>query len=634
MKTFRRGTWARTLVFFVCATFVWMAVGLDSAYAWDWTRSGKCKGPETDDPWDDDNLGNGCGNGANCPGGVCKQYGSSAYTPTYVRVQPVITATGNVALRGAYAIGFIDLGGGPLFTPWYNSQQIGAAFNMGPKWRSSYHMRLTFPSGTLVTFEDADGTPWSFTKNADGTYTPEAGYRAKLTKIAGWGVYALTLTNGRMFWFNLSGKLLWVFPRDLMGACAVTYDGGGRLSAIEVYIRNSQGGYDPTGRKLTVAYDPNSRIQSVTSPGSRQIGLAYDAAGHLTTITDPAGALTTYGYDSSDRIVSVIVNSHIWFYTYNANNYISSVTDPLNHTTTYAYSTGANGRIATCAVTDPLNHTWFYSFDSDGRLTGITDPLLHSHAFTYDSAWNRTSMTNERGQTWNYGYNGWGDRTSVTDPQSHVTKYDYGYISVDDHLLKKITDPLNHVTTLTYNSGGHLLTVTDPNNNITTCTYNSNGMLASVTDARNHTTTYGYTSNYSPAFVTSITDPLLHTTSFTYDAIGNCTSVTDARGNTTYYTYDSDRRLTQITFPSDPAKTRLFAYNCCNLTSMTDENGKTTTYHYDNAERLSYVTDAENHDTHYAYDNAGNLTSVTDANSHTTTYTYSLVSQELFLSCC
>jgi YD repeat-containing protein len=57
-------------------------------------------------------------------------------------------------------------------------------------------------------------------------------------------------------------------------------------------------------------------------------------------------------------------------------------------------------------------------------------------------------------------------------------------------------------------------------------------------------------------------------------------------------------------------------------------------YHYDDAERLSYVTDAENHETHYAYDDAGNLTSVTDANNHATSYTYSLVSQELFLSCC
>ena len=51
--------------------------------------------------------------------------------------------------------------------------------------------------------------------------------------------------------------------------------------------------------------------------------------------------------------------------------------------------------------------------------------------------------------------------------------------------------------------------------------------------------------------------------------------------------------MTQITNPD--STTRTSAYNCCNLTSTTDENGKATTYHYDNAERLSYVTDAENH---------------------------------------
>jgi hypothetical protein len=52
--------------------------------------------------------------------------------------------------------GFGDVGG-PLFTAWYDSRQSGSGYNMGPKWRTSHHMKLTFPSGTQVTFERQTG---------------------------------------------------------------------------------------------------------------------------------------------------------------------------------------------------------------------------------------------------------------------------------------------------------------------------------------------------------------------------------------------------------------------------------------------------------------------------------------------
>jgi len=236
-------------------------------------------------------------------------------------VQPIITATGNMALRGAYAIGFIDLGGGPLFTPWYNSQEANN-YNMGSKWRSSYHMRLTFPSSSQVAFEDADGTPRSFTKNADGSYTPEPGYHAKL--VLQLGVYTLTLTSGRKFVFDITGKLTAVLEPDAIYHDAVSYDANGRLSSVQVV-----GPGVPPGRTLTLGYDASSRMISVTDFSGRHLQLTYDANGRVSTVTDPVGLVTTYGYDSSDRITSVTRNNHTWSYIYDNNNFVASVTDPV-----------------------------------------------------------------------------------------------------------------------------------------------------------------------------------------------------------------------------------------------------------------------------------------------------------------
>ena len=199
---------------------------------------------------------------------------------------------------------------------WYNSHQDGGGFGLGAKRRSTYHMRLTFPDASTVIFEDANATPWKFTKNVDGSYTPEAGYHAKLVKIPAWSLYILTLTSGRAFWFNLNGRLGSIFSPDLNAYDAVQYDANGRLSSIEVFRKNEQGAYEASGHKLTIAYDTSNRITSVTDPASRQASYTYDSTGRLETVTDPASTVTTYGYDTSDRITSITRNNHTWTYGY------------------------------------------------------------------------------------------------------------------------------------------------------------------------------------------------------------------------------------------------------------------------------------------------------------------------------
>jgi RHS repeat-associated protein len=153
---------------------------------------------------------------------------------------------------------------------------------------------------------------------------------------------------------------------------------------------------------------------------------------------------------------------------------------------------------------------------------------------------------------------------------------------------------------------------------VTQFAYNTLGELTQITDPLNHITTLTYT---AAGLIASITDPQSNVTSYQYDSRGNRTIVKDALQNQTTFAYDSGSRLLSITYPGGSTSSFTYDYRGRRITA-TDQDGKTTTYAYDNADRLTSVTDAAHNTTQYAYDTENNLLSITDANSHITDFTY------------
>jgi YD repeat-containing protein len=94
-----------------------------------------------------------------------------------------------------------------------------------------------------------------------------------------------------------------------------------------------------------------------------------------------------------------------------------------------------------------------------------------------------------------------------------------------------MTDPLNHVTSNTYDSHGNLLSVTTPAPgggtaaSVTQFAYDIKGQLTQITDPLNRITTLTYT---TAGLIASITDPQQNVTSYQYDSRGNRTAVIDA----------------------------------------------------------------------------------------------------------
>ncbi len=181
----------------------------------------------------------------------------------------------------------------------------------------------------------------------------------------------------------------------------------------------------------------------------------------------------------------------------------------------------------------------------------------------------------------------------------------------------QMTNALNQVTKLAYDSDNNVTSLTEDNGATTTWTYDPNtGYPLTHTDAlgnKNGTapTTYTYQTGLSGHIADLIAKltPQQRLWTFGYDTNGNLTSVTDPDGNatsppsgfTTTYTYDSFGRL---------------------LTA-TDANGNKTSYsNHDPSGYPQTITDALQNPTTITYDARGNVTQVTDPLGHVTTQAY------------
>src|SRR5213079_398110 len=117
-----------------------------------------------------------------------------------------------------------------------------------------------------------------------------------------------------------------------------------------------------------------------------------------------------------------------------------------------------------------------------------------------------------------------------------------------------ITDENGHVTKLTYNSKGRVLTRADARNAppanqyMTTYTYAPNNIdLVNVTDffhdSAHPALQIGYDANRN---ITSIADGLARTTTTVYNPFGQPATVTDATAQTRTYNYNTVHRLTSL----------------------------------------------------------------------------------------
>lgn len=482
--------------------------------------------------------------------------------------------------------------------------------------------------------------------------------------IAGGGAYYYTgyqNTSGRFTAQNDDGSILVLVSNSPVQYRRLLPDG-----SIEVYAQpDGAASYprriflsqviDPQGNTLTLNYDGQMRLLSLTDATGRQTTFTYGLAAHpllVTKVTDPFGRSAQLTYDSSSRLSSItdIIGLTSTF-TYDAHSLVNSMTTPYG-TTNFSYTApGTSSPPRFVQVTDPMGFSereeWLepapvpasdpsntvpagmpvslqnayldyrdsFHWDKDAYVAAGCTPTggcdysrARDRHFAHDSV-----NTNEKSST----------IESLKYPLENRIWYSYpdqsrsiyaGSFTAPIAMGRVLDDGTSQVTQASYDTDGYYKVTkqVDPLGRTTYYTYTNHVDLAGISQ----TTQFGsetiaqfvYNTKHRP---TSFTDAAGETTTYIYNAAGQITSATNALEQKTSYEYNATSDLTAvINANSQTAETLTYdAYD--RVRTRTDSEGYTLTYDYDAADRLTKITYPDGTTDVYSYDKL-DLASYTD----------------------
>jgi RHS repeat-associated protein len=355
-------------------------------------------------------------------------------------------------------------------------------------------------------------------------------------------------------------------------------------------------------RVTYLSYDANDNLSSVTR-GSEDTDLVYDERDLLYQRTrDPSGidAVETFDYDGN-RNATTYVNARGKTTTtdFDLFDRRDRVTNALAHYRTTSYDKDGHAiEVASYSSTAALLADHKQHYDEMGRfwkeedllagspdvwyartatlngrgfVTKLDDRRGYDTTFTYDGAGRRSTRTDAVGnvETWTHDANG-----NVTELQeaevvpgggTETYETDFAYDALNRMSSRTVVDRTN-----------------SSNTKVTQWQRDALNFVRRMTDPLSHVTVF---TRDGLARTLTRQDPV-STTSFAYDQFDNETSLTDDNGKTTGYSYDLLNRLTQKTYHDSTTVAYVLDANG-NPTSITDQNGTVTAQTFDDLDRLT-----------------------------------------------
>ena len=325
---------------------------------------------------------------------------------------------------------------------------------------------------------------------------------------------------------------------------------------------------------------------------------------------------TNYDYDcNANRIQTVDPLGHAWDFEYDDQNRLTISTTP---------AVTIQGESGTHRLTTT------YEYDAAGMQTVRISPSNNSSGqvtkFVYDErellkevrenpgAWTDPDASDPTGtEVTAYLYDDLGSRTKVTRAQGitneeRVVDYTYDGLGRVMSEIQHPTTSSTFVSEFTYDLNGNRATHTDPLDQLTTFSYDNLDRLTGISYSQRNTTETTSTTNVT----------------YGYDRHSNRTSMTDVTGTTTYDLDELDR-LTSVTWPGSSTKTIEYRYDLDgNRRRVTYSDLTDVDYSFDKAGRMSSLTDWDGRTVAYAYAPDSRLLKVTNwtSNGTTTDYTY------------
>jgi RHS repeat-associated protein len=504
---------------------------------------------------------------------------------------PIDTSNGNLSYQ-VKDISVPSLGNNLYFQRSYASSSNNITTSIGYGWTDNFETKIVgLPSPLTTTthpitlgLQTSNGSQLLFFHIISGTYAPDFGVTAYLTRTAAGNTAAYTLTDKSqtVYTFNLTGSL--ISKRDALGHSTIySYTLANTLTQVTDV---------GTGRWLKFNTDSARRVVSITDNINRWIGFTYNITGDLTIFTDTRNLAWTYVYTGSHLLWKVIdPDAKTVIRTeYDSQGRAIQQFDGLNNktvelnfgngiTTTLIDARG-NSSIDTYA-----RGTWINAANAAGSVITRNYDLNFRPVYLADANGSPTKMQwSDDGSNLEQMVNAAGLTTTLI------------YDALNHPIL--ITDTRNLTTSYTY-SGNLLTRQSDALGNTTIYTYGPNNLLIAQQDALGHITRYGYDPLNQRI---AITDALTNVTRYAYDAAGRLITTTDALGRMTVNGYDKADHLITVTnnYTSTTAQPNyLNAYNLI------------TRYAYDGSGRQILITDTLSSVSRNGYDAAGRLVSST-----------------------
>ena len=522
-------------------------------------------------------------------------------------------------------------------TPLWYSSPIGPSveiqlsyntnfYHVGPfgnKWLLNYGSYLyPYYGGIMIIMPD--GRQDLYYGDGSGGYTHPYQVFNTLTKIAE-NHFELKFPDGTVYVYNIpsgttttSNISLLVEIRDAYGQkLSLGYDANAKLMTIT----------DALGKLTTLSYNTEGLVTQAADPFGRSASFEYDANGNLTKITDMAGYWTSFSYSRravSDYYLTSLAQEagYNWGFYFEYSEGKDNGGDPYPAP---GKAMGYNSRITVTVppVTDPSvpggkeeyyrsasGYAWYVS---PKNYIPYSDPDNNNYASNVPKTLYEYAITNgNRGET-----------GSVVSAEGNTTNYEYNDFDSSGYNTGNITTISNEVMgdmSLTYNSMGNVTSVQGWSYPATSMTYAANGVdLTGVTNGLG-TISIGYNGSHD---ITSSTNRMGNTKTIAYNDYGQITSGTDPLGMTTNYTYDSNHLPSQVTRSGQTLKS--YTYDAIGrIRTYTDGTGMTRTYDYNNLNDITKITYPDGKDISIAYSSYHPhlITAITDRSGKTTKYTY------------
>lgn len=383
---------------------------------------------------------------------------------------------------------------------------------------------------------------------------------------------------------------------------SLTFDGAGRPQAVEV----------PGVAPVTFSRDGLGRVRAITH-GSRQLTLDYDAQDRVKTITDSLGRSTLLTYDPAGRpLTQTLPGGRTVEFRYDPNGNMTSLTPSGRPRHEFTFDAADRMETYKAPTIGEESSTTRYRYDAEGSLVEITPPNGRPITFEYDAARQLKTMSGPD-VALHYSLNAAGNLTQISGADATVS-YAYDGAAVTSATLE---GPVSGSVTWTYDdtlrvvaengiaysydddgvlqSAGALLLIRDA-----ASAFILQSTLGNVTDAYEYNE-FGEVIAYHAFFGTT---PLL-SLSYTRDGVGRVMTI-GSQG----YEYDPAGRLVRVT--NGGAAAAEYTY---------DSNGNRTEHKwlggsesgtYDDQDRL-----LEYDDTSYEYTATGDLMSMIVAGAKT-----------------